>query len=530
MLRNDVDSKHLVSEIIVGDILPLYAGDKIPADGLFIPVGEAVAVDESAMTGEPDHKAKDERHPFLQAGTYVTKGAGKMLVMRVGEQSEWGQLLKNLQPNEDNTPLQDKLEDVVVAIGKVGVVVAVIVFVVLLGYWIDDFAVGPPYTIVSPCDPNKNVTSEPPKGTANEPCYRNYIGVIYPFQGDTGRQEINSLTSFAPANLLKVLNGFIVAVTIVVVAVPEGLPLAVVISLAYSVRQMTKDQNLVRHLQACEIMGGATDICSDKTGTLTENRMAVVQGWIAGQDFAKVSAIECKKPVKSLLIEGLCVNTNDGRLVRREDAPSEGDILSSDALSTFKFVGSTTECALLVLAARLGGDYEGLQNNSKRAYRWNFTSARKRMSSVVDLSSKKKKKYRLHCKGASEMVLKLCTHTLNQEGKVTKLAKKEKKKLGTAIEKLASQGLRTIGLAYRDFDDDQKWSSDEDGDHFEAGLTLISLVGIEDPLRPEVPDSVRTCQVSSPPSPDFSALTFTASWNHRSHGYRRQRTHCEKDC
>lgn len=498
MIRNEADSKHLVSELVVGDVIPLYAGDKIPADGLFIPTGEAVAIDESAMTGEPDHKSKDERHPFLQAGTYVTKGAGKMLVMRVGEESEWGQLLKNLQPNEDNTPLQDKLEDVVVAIGKVGIAVALIVFVVLLIYWIIDYAVGPPFTLVSPCDPNKNATSvDGPTGTADEPCYPNFIGVVYPFQGDTARQQINTLPTFAPANLLKILNAFIVAVTIVVVAVPEGLPLAVIISLAYSVQQMTKDQNLVRHLQACEIMGGATDICSDKTGTLTENRMAVVQGWIAGEDFAKVSAIDAKKKVKSLLTEALCVNTNDGRLVRRDDASSGGDILSSDALSTFKFVGSTTECALLVLAARLGGDYEGLQTNSKRAYRWNFSSARKRMSTVIDLSTKKKALYRLHCKGASEMVLKLCSSMVNSDGKVVKLSSKEKKKLGKNIEALASQGLRTIGLAYRDFQADQKWAADEEGSSTEANLTLIALVGIEDPLRPEVPDSVRICQVSS---------------------------------
>ncbi len=144
-----------------------------------------------------------------------------------------------------------------------------------------------------------------------------------------------------PESLMQILKAFIIAVTIVVVAVPEGLPLAVTISLAYSVSQMAEDQNLVRHLSACETMGGATNICSDKTGTLTENRMTVVELWVAGIGFSirELDQNQQSAPVQQALIEGITLNNDDGELDK-----SGGQVV---------FLGNTTECALLVLSEKL---------------------------------------------------------------------------------------------------------------------------------------------------------------------------------
>lgn len=490
VIRKGEDSKLNLSEIVVGDIVPIFAGDQVPADGLFIPEGEPVACDESSMTGEPEPQDKSQRKPFMLSGTFVTKGAGRMLVCKVGANSEWGILLAGLEREDEDTPLQEKLGAMVVLIGKIGVVVAVVVFLVLLGYWIYHYTI-PPYKANAIC------YSNPPNGSTGTPLCGGNGTIVKPGayrDPRTGKSSQYVMkTTFQVDSLLVLLSAFIIAVTLVVVAVPEGLPLAVIISLAYSVRQMTKDQNLVRHLQACEIMGGATDICSDKTGTLTENKMAVVAGYMSGFKFETVKDLTKLLPdVRSVVAEALCVNTNDGSLIR-DPKMKDVDMMSADALKVFKFVGSTTECALLVLAARLGFDYLEMIEKHPKVFRWNFTSARKRMSTIIAHPSEKGQ-FRLYCKGASEMVLQLCKKKIDEKGKIVKLKKKETKKLNAEIETLAGQGLRTIGLAYRDFSSKMEWSESPEGEGFENEMILIGIVGIEDPLRPEVPNAVKICQ------------------------------------
>ena len=183
------------------------------------------------MTGESKEIKKNEEEPFMMSGCQVTHGNGFMVVTGVGVWSEWGSTLSALQEERDTTPLQAKLEDVATAIGKLGLTVAVLTFAALMIVW----------------------------------------GVRI------------SQTGFVMQSLIDIVGFFIIAVTIVVVAVPEGLPLAVTISLAYSMKKMMKENNLVRHLEACETMGGATNICSDKTGTLTQNIMTVVEAHMLGK-------------------------------------------------------------------------------------------------------------------------------------------------------------------------------------------------------------------------------------------------------
>lgn len=219
-----------------------------------------LAVDESVMTGEPESISKRPDAPFMLSGCQVVEGMGRMLVTTVGEMSEWGKIMKELSDDHEETPLQQKLSALAKNIGKAGFAVAVLTLVALLILW----GIG-----IS----QKTARSE----IVDWPC------------------EAQSLVGF-----------LIIAVTIVVVAVPEGLPLAVTISLAYSVRKMMKDKNLVRHLVACETMGGATNICSDKTGTLTENRMTVTEGWLTGSFYNSIPST-MKADVEKFILDRFCV-------------------------------------------------------------------------------------------------------------------------------------------------------------------------------------------------------------------------------
>jgi len=254
------------TDIVVGDIMLLDTGDKVVADGYAVEV-YGLTLDEASLTGEADpiKKGAAEGDAWIRSGTEVTEGSGRVLVVAVGENSEWGRTMSLVVGESGETPLQEKLGVLATAIGKVGFVIAVICFVVLMIRWIvenhgfpwNEFATGP-------------------------------------------------------------LQFFIFAVTIIVVAVPEGLPLAVTISLAYSMGKMMKDNNFVRVLAACETMGGATAICSDKTGTLTENRMTVVEGWFAGVKHAMVPDVgQLLGTVKEEIVLNCALNSKVGSTIAR---------------------------------------------------------------------------------------------------------------------------------------------------------------------------------------------------------------------
>lgn len=402
-----------------------------------------------------------------------------MLVLAVGVNTEWGRTLALVADDHPPTPLQEKLEDLVVLIGKIGTVVATLVFIVLVIYYIVD-SVHP--RAVAPCNEtttNRTCTPDNPYNFSNPdgciPLCSDPEGE--PVEGEP--DEITLPTTWKPASLMEVLAGFIVAVTIVVVAVPEGLPLAVTISLAYSVKQMFDDQNLVRHLSACEVMGGATNICSDKTGTLTEGRMSVAECTLGGKAY-KASALQAQNlegDLGTLFVESLVLNNDDGELLREPG-------------KQIQFLGNPTECAMLVLSERLGCEYKRLQSRYPPTKKWGFTSARKRMSSIIN----KDGFYRLYCKGAAEIVLAKCSYYMTADGlRAEEISEGLRKNLRNQIEGYARQGLRALTLAYRDFDS-ARWNDNKDGNGFEEDLILIGVVAIEDPLRPEVPDSVLQCQ------------------------------------
>ncbi|XP_065740917.1 plasma membrane calcium-transporting ATPase 2 isoform X16 [Phocoena phocoena] len=278
---------------------------------------------------------------------------------------------------------------------------------------------------------------------------------------------------------------FIIGVTVLVVAVPEGLPLAVTISLAYSVKKMMKDNNLVRHLDACETMGNATAICSDKTGTLTTNRMTVVQVYVGDVHYKEVpdpSSINAK--TMELLVSAIAINS----AYTTKILPPEKE----GALP--KQVGNKTECGLLGFVLDLKQDYESVRSQmpEEKLYKvYTFNSVRKSMSTVIKLPDES---FRMYSKGASEIVLKKCCKILNGAGEPRVFRPRDRDEMvKKVIEPMACDGLRTICVAYRDLPGSPEPDWDNENDILND-LTCICVVGIEDPVRPEVPEAIRKCQ------------------------------------
>ncbi|KAG7266498.1 hypothetical protein CRUP_016870 [Coryphaenoides rupestris] len=289
-----------------------------------------------------------------------------------------------------------------------------------------------------------------------------------------------------PVYIQYLVKFFIIGVTVLVVAVPEGLPLAVTISLAYSVKKMMKDNNLVRHLDACETMGNATAICSDKTGTLTMNRMAVVQAYVAGEHYRSLPLPDVLHPrVMELLITGIGVNCAYTTKIMPPE--KEGGLPRQ--------VGNKTECALLGFSLDLHRDYETIRNQipEEKLFKvYTFNSVRKSMSTVLKHADGS---YQMFSKGASEILLKKCCRILTASGETKAFKPRDRDEvIQQVVEPMASEGLRTICLAYRVFlpaDGEPDWDNEAD---ILTALTCVCVVGIEDPVRPEVPDAIRKCQ------------------------------------
>ncbi|KAJ3298009.1 Calcium-transporting ATPase 10, plasma membrane-type [Borealophlyctis nickersoniae] len=461
VLRGGIKDQVSSWDVVVGDLVEVVVGDEIPADGLFVR-GNRLVVDESPLTGESVPVKKGDFAPYMFSGCQVSEGSGVMLVTGVGPKSSGGQIQELLNAAQsEETVLQQKLKVVAVLIGKIGVASGILTFLALAVRWAVDWAKG-------------NPLHEGTCGTASG--------------------------SVTLGRIIQIVEDFVVGITVVVVAVPEGLPLAVTISLAFSMFKMIKDKCFVRHLDASETMGEATCICTDKTGTLTENRMTVVKALIgdqvhygagSGEDHSVPFSETTFEPrLRDILAEGIAVNSNC--FVKYNE-------ISGQPL----FVGSATEGALLVFIEKLGAQYEPIRKNTQKVENgtWSFSSDRKRMSTLVQpavpsAATAKPSKYRLYTKGASEIVLSLCTHMLDAKGTTaTPIGASDVTRIQRTIKRWASQGLRTLALAYRDTE--QQLATFEGGgkkDDPEHDLVFIGLVGIKDPLRKEVPGAVAVCQ------------------------------------
>ncbi|KAL3578112.1 hypothetical protein D5086_019616 [Populus alba] len=350
-----------IFEIVVGDVVCLKIGDQVPADGLFID-GHSLQIDESSMTGESDHvEINHKKNPFLVSGTKVADGYGQMLVTSVGMNTTWGEMMSHISRDTDEqTPLQARLNKLTSSIGKVGLTVAFLVLVVLL--------------------------------------VRYFTGNT---QDESGNKEFNGSKTKADDIVNAVVGIVAAAVTIIVVAIPEGLPLAVTLTLAYSMKRMMKDQAMVRKLSACETMGSATTICTDKTGTLTMNLMKVTKFWL-GQESMEQSGPSISPYVLELIQQGVALNTTSSAY--RESPESK-----------FEFSGSPTEKAILSWAIHeLNMDMEQMKHSFTILYVEAFNSQKKR--SGVLSRRKVDNTIHVHWKGAAEMILAMCSSYYDASG------------------------------------------------------------------------------------------------------------------
>lgn len=268
---------------------------------------------------------------------------------------------------------------------------------------------------------------------------------------------------------------FIIAISIVVVAVPEGLPLSVTIALAYSVGKMKEENNLVRYLQACETMGGADNICSDKTGTLTRNLMTVTKIFVEQAVHDTLAREIMSDNTCKLLSLGICNNSNaNPKFVAEKNQPIR-----------VEQNGNKTECALIEMAYRMGYDYEKCRNRDQIKKIFPFSSERKIMATVYE---DEKGKLYVFVKGAPEFLLPSCTQFINMEGALSKINQQFSEAFADSMASFAAASLRTILLAYREVKTiPTEWSE------VEKDLVIICMVGIKDPLRDGIQNAVIRC-------------------------------------
>lgn len=405
-------------DIVVGDIVILNTGEEVPADGTLL---EAVSlqINESSLTGElMVNKTVDEAHFDEEAtypsntvmrGTTVTDGHGIMRVDKVGDATEIGKVARQAtEQSEEQTPLNIQLTKLANLIGKAGFTIAALTFIIF----------------------------------TSKDLYAYFTSGAY-----TG--DWHSWLAIARI----VLKYFMMAVTLIVVAVPEGLPMSVTLSLALNMRRMLKTNNLVRKMHACETMGAITVICTDKTGTLTQNLMQVYE-----------AQVDNSQP--DLVAEGIAVNST---AFLEEKAVGEKP----------SGVGNPTEIALLLWLNGQGKDYMSLRTQAKVVNQLTFSTERKYMATLVDSPIRQKRI--LYIKGAPEIVMSKCNLPADT------IARYNEQLLA-----YQNKAMRTLGIAYREIAEGE--SSDCATLVNEGGLTFQGIFAISDPIRPDVPDAVKKCQ------------------------------------
>lgn len=418
VVRNGTVTQVPKSAIVVGDIIMINTGEEIPADSELL---EAVSltVDESTLTGEPmagktaDESEYDPEATFpsnhVMRGTKVIEGHGIARVFAVGDATENGKVFESAQiDNSVKTPLNEQLDRLGKLIARISFVIAAVIII-------------------------------------------GRIGMFFVYMHDFAWLDF----------VTYILQTVMIAVALLAVSIPEGLPMAVTLSLAYSMRRMLKTSNLVRKMHACETMGAATVICTDKTGTLTMNRMQV-----AVTDFFGVDGRSASDSDMALVYEGIAVNST----AQIDDTDESSPVV----------VGNPTEGALLLWIRGQGKDYRSIRGGARVVAELPFTTERKYMATVVDCSDGIR---RMYIKGAPEIVLGLSSVSGKAEADIydelSGFQQKAMRTLGFACAELAGNDLN--------FD----FSGPVSGLHSE--IRFQGIVAISDPVRPDVPDAIKEC-------------------------------------
>ena len=414
-------------DIVVGDVVMLNTGDEVPADGVLLQA-HSLQINESTLTGEPVISKTTVEADFDSEATYpsnrvlrsttVVDGHGIMRVELVGDATEYGKVNQGaLIENDLDTPLQQQLGRLAGVISKLGYAVAGITFILL---------------------------------TAKLFIAGNAMGTM---------DIISAL-----------LHNFMIAVTLIVVSVPEGLPMSVTLSLALSMNRMLKTNNLVRKMHACETMGAATVICTDKTGTLTQNRMQVYETQFFALNGRQLSAGKSS----SLIKEGIAVNSTANL---------------NNECGEIKTIGNPTESALLLWLNSQGVDYAPLRSAARVVSQLTFSTERKYMATVVESSELGCKV--LYVKGAPEIVLANCNRVETQEGFAT--VEENRETIETKLLEYQNMAMRTLGFAYQLLGEDDNTAPYADGHLSGTDLTFLGFVAISDPVRSDVPQAVQRC-------------------------------------
>ncbi|GER24876.1 calcium-transporting ATPase [Striga asiatica] len=431
-----------IFEVVVGEVVFLKIGDQIPADGLFVD-GHSFRVDESSMTGESDHvEVNSSRNPFLLSGSKVADGYSRMVVVSVGMNTAWGEMMSSITRDvNEQTPLQERLDRLTSSIGKVGLAVAFFVLLVMLVRYFTG-------------------------NTEDERGFREFNGVD---------RDLNDVFN----SVLRIVS---TAVTIVVVAIPEGLPLAVTLTLAYSMKRMMADQAMVRKLSACETMGSATIICTDKTGTLTLNQMTVTKFFVGQQEVRQEKSRFINWELLELFCQGIGFNTT-------------GSVYKPKTGSVVEYSGSPTEKAILRWAVQdLFMDIEKMKRDYAIVHVETFNSDKKR--SGVLIRNNADDSHHLHWKGAAEMLLKNCSNYLELDSQKPKPITEEKRaQIERIIQGMAASSLRCIAFAHLQVAP-KKHEPDKNERLEDKDLTLLGIVGLKDPCRPGARKAIQSCRAA----------------------------------
>lgn len=398
-------------EIVVGEILLIETGDKLPADGRLLE-SSVLMVNESALTGESMPVNKDsnsifvdestpiaERNNMVYSGSFVLGGSGKLIVTNVGDNTEFGKIAKELSSTKkSSTPLQEKLAKLGKLITILGVVAAVIVFIT----------------------------------------------------------QVIIFISNGTASIETISNAFVTSIVLIVAAVPEGLPTIVAVSLSINIIKMSKQNALVKKMIACETVGCINVICSDKTGTLTENRMTVKETYIYP------NKIDVDKINDSNIIENFCINSTADLKIEEEE---------------LSFIGNPTECALLVASKKSGVDYIEKRKLSKIIYVFPFSSENKNMTTIIE----KNNEICAYTKGSPEKIISMCNIEIEKREEIEK-----------EIVRCQEKAFRIIAFAHKKIN--KIFDFESNRELVESKMIFDGFVAISDPLRKDVFESIKKCR------------------------------------
>ena len=491
-------------DIVVGDIVLLETGEEVPADGELL---EAISlqIDESCLTGElmidkttnPEDFDSEATYPsnWVMRGTKVLDGHGIMEVKQVGDATQYGQVAeKATEISGEETPLNRQLNGLAKFIGVAGFALAILTFgtlfikdlithpitwgqfgllgavmaggvIALSKVWVpilyDAFSLAGKEKPLPRCINRFGWLTWLIFGIIIFAIFCS-IGVLF------GVNPLNSSSWIDIEEANRILQYFMIAVTLIVVAVPEGLPISVTLSLALSMRRMLQTNNLVRKMHACETMGATTVICTDKTGTLTQNQMRVFQS----NFFALKNQELTDNTASNLIKEGIAANST-----------AFLDYSDPQKIST---MGNPTEAALLLWLHNKGIEYAPLRENAHVDKQLTFSTERKYMATLVNSPLVGKKV--LYMKGAPEIVLSKCKTVETPEGE--KPVSEYKGQIEEQLLAYQNQAMRTLGFAYKIINEDNDQPIPELAD---TGLIFLGFVAISDPVREDVPAAVAEC-------------------------------------